>query len=73
MAKVRNYHIRGSVEFINRLKEEYEFLGRHVRLEATGHLVVLALPPKKEKKKFDRRGKDRRPGGVRKEAPSRDR
>lgn len=43
----------GSVEYINRLKEDYEFLGKWVRLEAPGHLVVLSLPPKKEKKKVD--------------------
>jgi hypothetical protein len=73
MAKVRNYHVYGSVEYINRLKEDYEFLGKWVRLEGPGHLVVLALPPKKETKKVESRGKDRRPGGVRKEAPSRDR
>lgn len=53
MAKARNYHVHGTVEQINRLKEEYEFLGRVCRIEEPGHLIVLALPPKKEKKKVD--------------------
>jgi hypothetical protein len=53
MAKARNYHVRGSVEFINRLKEEYDWLGRYAKIETPGHLVVFALPPKKVKEKFE--------------------
>jgi len=48
--KAVNYHFYGSDADVKRLAEEYEFLGRHVVIEP-GHLTVLALPPKKVKKK----------------------
>lgn len=47
--KARNYHYHSDPATIERLKEEYEFLGRYVKIESPGHLVVLALPPKKKK------------------------
>lgn len=69
MAKVRNYHVYGEVNFINRLKEDYDFLGRNAKIVEPGHLVVFALPPRKEKVKSDERSrnKDRRGSGLRKE------
>jgi len=73
MAKVRNYHFYGTPEKVNRLKEEYEFIGRITRLEGPNHLVVLALPPKKEKKKIDPRREDRKSGEGRTRAPRGDR
>lgn len=52
----KNYHIyREDQAVLERLAEEYKYIGRHVRLEP-GVLTVLALPPKKEaKKKVDKR------------------
>lgn len=54
--KSRNYHVHGDAATVKRLLEEYEFIGRHARIVEPGHLVVYALPPKKEKKKSDPRG-----------------
>ena len=70
MAKVKNYNVYGSVEFINALRDEYEWLGRACKIESPGHLVVLALPEKKVIKKRDekRRSGNRGTGSVRKEA-----
>ena len=59
MASVKNYHVYGSVDFINRLKEEYDWLGRYSKIDKPGHLVVFALPPKKAKEKVE--DKRRRP------------
>ena len=72
MAKARNYHVYGTVEFVNRLKDEYEFLGRYVRIEEPGHLIVLAYPPQKDKK-IDPRREDRKSSEVRTRAPRGDR
>lgn len=44
--KTRNYHYYGSQVEVQRLAEEYAFLGRKVLVEP-GHLTVLALPEKK--------------------------
>lgn len=57
----KNYHIyREDQAVLERLAEEYRYIGRHVRLEA-GVLTVLALPPKKEvKKKVAHNKRDRR-------------
>ena len=74
MAKTRNYNVYGSVDFINRLKEEYDWLGRQCKIVEPGHLVVLALPERKVTKKSDNKGRrgsdreDRGPSRVRKEA-----
>lgn len=57
--KARNLHIHGTVSEINRLREDYLFIGKyHVEIVEPGHLVVYALPPKKEEKKKsdDKRG-----------------
>lgn len=55
--KSRNYHFHGDAATVQRLKEEYEYLGRWVKVIDGRHLVVFAYPPKKEKKKFEPRGK----------------
>lgn len=57
--KARNYHYYGTQAEIKRLAEEYEFLGRRFIIEP-GHLTVLALPPKKVKKKVEERREDSR-------------
>jgi hypothetical protein len=49
--KVKNYHVRGDAATVKRLKEEYEYIGRWVKLLDPNHLVVLAYPPKKDVKK----------------------
>lgn len=60
MAKTRNYNVYGSVDYINRLKEEYDWLGRQCRIVAPGHLVVLALPERKKDTKKSDNNKGRR-------------
>jgi hypothetical protein len=59
--KATNYHYYDKdAATVQRLKEEYEYIGRYVVLESPYHLVVLAYPPKKEpKKKNDNRTKGR--------------
>ena len=57
--KSRNYHFRGDAATVQRLKEEYEFIGRYARIVEPGHLVVFAFPPKKEKKKSESRDKSK--------------
>lgn len=57
--KARNYHYYGNQDEVNRLAEEYRFLGRNVIVEP-GHLTVLALPIRKPKKKIEPRGQNRR-------------
>lgn len=57
MAKTRNYNVYGTVDYINRLKEEYDWLGRQSKIVEPGHLVVLALPVKKVKEKSDKKHK----------------
>lgn len=47
--KTRNYHYHSDPATIARLKEEYEFIGRHVQVPSPDHIVVLALPPVKKK------------------------
>lgn len=56
--KAKNYHVYGDAATVQRLKDEYDFIGRYARITEPGHLVVFAYPPKKEKKKRD----DRRTG-----------
>lgn len=71
MAKVKNYHIHGTVSDVNRLREEYEFIGKYfVELVEPGHLVIHALPPRKEdkKKSDDKRGRSSNKSG----GPSKD-
>jgi hypothetical protein len=47
----KNYNIYRDQKTLEKLAEEYIYIGRHVRLEP-GRLTVLALaPPKEEKKK----------------------
>lgn len=59
MAKIKNvYYYNNDPGEVNRVKEEYEFIGRTVR-RVPGGIVVLALPPKKVKKKDDKKGKPR--------------
>lgn len=65
--KARNYHFRGDAATVKRLKEEYEYIGRWVKIIDENHLVVFAYPPKKEKKKFEPRGKSK--GAPRKDRP----
>ena len=57
----KNYHLyRDNQALLERLAEEYKYIGRYVRLEP-GVLTVLALPPKKEvKKKVDNKRRERR-------------
>lgn len=64
MAKVKNYHVYGDAAKVERLRDEYEFLGRYCKVVEPGHLVVFAHPPKKEKN--GRKGKDSK-GADRKE------
>jgi hypothetical protein len=52
--KAKNYHVHNKdANEINRLFDEYTMIGRSCIKETPYHLVVLALPPKKEKKKVD--------------------
>jgi len=56
--KSRNYTVYGDEKRLRNLAEEYEYIGRSVKLELQeGRLVVLALPPKppKEDKKVVRK------------------
>lgn len=57
--KSRNYHYYGDATTVKRLREEFEYIGRYCEVEDNGsHLIVFALPPRKEpKKKNDTRGK----------------
>lgn len=49
--KTRNLHIYGTPEYVQAIKEEYDFCARNAtRMVAPGHLVVLALPPKRKPK-----------------------
>ena len=49
--KCKNQYITGDSEFLKRLFDEYKnYCGRDVRMEKD-RLVVLALPPVKQKKK----------------------
>lgn len=59
--KSRNQHIYNSSQnVLETLAEEYKSIGRYVKLEP-GHLIVMALPPKKEvKKKVAGKGTKRR-------------
>lgn len=48
--KSRNYTVYGDEQRLRNLAEEYEYIGRDVKLELQqGRLVVLALPPRKPK------------------------
>lgn len=47
--KARDYHVYGEQSYINRLREEYEFIGRYCSTPEPNHLVVHALPPRKVK------------------------
>lgn len=75
MAKVKNVHVYGDAAKVERLRDEYEFLGRYCKIVEPGHLVVFARLPQKESsgkstkrtKKEDRK-EEKRP---RKEHPSR--
>lgn len=58
MAKTRNKHIYGTAEYIKAVKEDYDFSARNAtRLVDPGHLIVLALPPKRSKPKDERKPK----------------
>jgi hypothetical protein len=47
----KNQYITGDPEYLKRLYDEYRnYCGRDVKME-NGQLVVLALPPVKQKKK----------------------
>jgi hypothetical protein len=57
--KVCNLYIYGDSEYLQRLEEEYTFMGRQVRVE-DGRLIVFALPRKRKvnkdsKNKFRKR------------------
>ena len=52
--KARNYHFHSDPATIARLKEEYEFIGRHVQVPTPDHIIVLALPPVKKKEKKEK-------------------
>lgn len=55
--KSRNYHYHADPATIQRLKEEYEFIGRSVLVPEPDHIVVLAITPRKpkvEKEKADK-------------------
>ena len=56
--KARNLHYYGTQDEVNRLAEDYRFLGRNVIVEPN-HLTVLALPIRKQKKKIEPRGQNR--------------
>ena len=56
--KARDYHVYGEQSYINRLKEEYEFLGRYCSTPEPNHLVVHALPPRKVKEKKNSQSRD---------------
>lgn len=79
MAKTKNYHRYGTVSEMNRLQEEYEFIGKYyVERPEPGHLVIHALPQNKEEKKTvddnKRGGSSARKGSSgHQKTPSRDR
>lgn len=54
MAQVKNYHYYGDAASVQRLKGEYDFIGRSCKIVEPGHLVVFALPFKKTKEKRER-------------------
>lgn len=67
--KARNLHIHTTPERAVALKEEYDYIARNAtRLLEPGHLVVLALRPKRSKPKKDEDEKgqrdDRRTNGY---------
>lgn len=51
--KIRNLDIYPAPEDYERLVAEYEYLGYNV-VRGKGKITVLALPPRKEKKKEDK-------------------
>lgn len=54
MSTIKNLHIyRDDLGFLRDLKEQYEFMGKPVKLEGN-HLTVYATPPRKPSKKRDK-------------------
>lgn len=50
--KIRNKHVYGTPEELRLVKEETDWIGRHQSyMEDENHLVILALPRKKEAKR----------------------
>ena len=49
MGKTKNYHYWGTPEKVAALYDDYTFIGRRAKIVEPGHLVVFALPKKKEK------------------------
>jgi hypothetical protein len=58
--KTRNYHYRGTVATVNRLLDEYTFIGRDAEILEPGHIVVYALPRPVKKKEEEERPKRER-------------
>lgn len=48
--KVSNLYIYGDTEYLNRLEEDYVFMGRQVRRE-DGRLIVFSLPKRRKVEK----------------------
>lgn len=62
MAKIKNKTVHSEDrEYLKRLADELEFIGRPFRLDLkAGTLTQFALPPRKPKKKKGKRKKDAR-------------
>lgn len=59
MAKIKNKTIHSEdLDYLKRLAEELEFIGRPYRLDLKrGTLTQFALPPQRKKRKKGKRGK----------------
>lgn len=56
--KAKNHVIYGDDETLRRLRDDYRFIGRDCEIQGD-RLVIFALPPKKAKRKDDKRGAKR--------------
>jgi hypothetical protein len=60
MSKPKNaYFYHKDPAVVQRVREEYEMIGRHVRA-VEGGIAILALPPKKVKKKVEEKPRRRK-------------
>jgi hypothetical protein len=73
MAKIKNKRIHSDdAEYLKRLAEELEYIGRHYRLDLKeGVLIQYALPPQKPKRKKEDKDKEREPRNKRAESAQR--
>lgn len=58
--RAKNYYYRGDAATINRLLEEYRYIGREADITSTGDLIVYALPKPKPVKTEEEKTKRER-------------